>query len=113
MTYDLYNLLWRPWCVSGDFEEKYKWKALKQILDYFKDNNKWSRSKLKKLRNQSIKSEADIHMMLTELKSREKELPEFDGKGKKDYFRDRQCPYFDALELLDFYQKIPGREGEQ
>ena len=111
MKFNRYNLLWRPWCVTGEFEEKYSWKSLKQILNYFRNNPKWSRSKLKKLRNESIKSEADIDMLLEELKSRERELPEFEKD--RNYFRERQSPYFDALELLDFYLEIPGQEGEK
>lgn len=108
-----YNLLWRPWCVSGECEDKYKWQWLRQILNHFEEDKTWSRSKLKKLRNQSIKSEAEIKMMLEELKSRKMELPEFEKEGERDYFRENQSPYFDALELLDFYLEVPGKEGEK
>lgn len=109
-----YNLLWRPWCVSGECEEKYRWTLLKKILNHFKTDNNWSRSKLKKLRNQSIKSKAEIEMLLVELKSRKMELPEFEKKEEPkelNYFRENQSPYFDALELLDFYLEVPGKEG--
>lgn len=114
MEQDCYNLLWRPWCVVGDFENQYQWKNLKeQVLDNFLDTSCWPRSRLKKLRNDSIKSKADIKILLEEFKSRGKILPEFEGSSS--YFRenDTRTPYFDALELLDFYIELPNREGEE
>jgi hypothetical protein len=47
------------------------------------------------------------------MKSREKELPLFENSN--EYFRenDHHTPYFDALELLDFYISIENVGGEQ
>jgi hypothetical protein len=108
-----YHLLWRPWCIAGDCDSKYRWDQLKtQILFPFQNTYQWPRSRLKKLRNESIKSKADIDVLIEEIKSRDVELPEF--AGEREYFRayDRQTPYFDALELLDFYIDIQ-RQGDE
>jgi CRISPR/Cas system-associated protein Cas10 (large subunit of type III CRISPR-Cas system) len=110
---ECYNLLWRPWCIAGDCDSKYRWEQLKtQILSPFQNTDEWPRSRLKKLRNESIKSSADIDVLIEEMESREKKLPEFAGERK--YFRedDRQTPYFDALELLDFYIDIQQQGGQ-
>ncbi|MDQ1353801.1 MAG: hypothetical protein QG657_4108, partial [Acidobacteriota bacterium] len=109
-----YNLLWRPWCIEGHYDSKYRWKEFREkILNHFQDTNEWPRSRLKKLRNESIKSKADIYVLLEEMKSREKELPLFENSN--EYFRenDHHTPYFDALELLDFYISIENVGGEQ
>jgi hypothetical protein len=111
MQKNQFHLLWRPWCVAGEVEKQYRWSNLKEILQEFKDQDQWPRSRLKNLRNQSLRSETDIRMLLSEFKSREWYLPEFNGK--RDYFIDgpiSQSPYFDALELLDFYLDIPVKE---
>jgi CRISPR/Cas system-associated protein Cas10 (large subunit of type III CRISPR-Cas system) len=110
---ECYNLLWRPWCIGGDCDSKYRWQQLKtRILIPFQNTGEWPRSRLKKLRNESIKSSADIDVLIEEMKSREKKLPEF--AGESEYFRedDRQTPYFDALELLDFYIDIQQQGGQ-
>jgi hypothetical protein len=98
-----YNLLHRPWCAAGDCDEKYKWSNLKKILEEFKDEQEWPRSRLKHLRNESIKSKKAISALLAEYESRDLVLPDF--LEKKDYLdEDNGTPYFDALELLDFYE---------
>lgn len=105
-----YNLLWRPWCIIGDTEEKYMWDKFKLMYQYFtRDDKKWPRSKLKALRNEAIKSDVSIKLLLKELKSRGKELPAFNG-NKDNFFIDNQAPYFDVLELLDFYTEFPEEE---
>ena len=96
-----YNLLWRPWCLAGEVDDKYKWENLKNIC---KEINKWPRSKLKALRNEFIKSEDSITNLINELKSRDVDLPVFDRS--REPFRYKQTPYFDALELHDFYIEL-------
>jgi len=99
-----YKLLWRPWCIAGQCDSQYRWKDFREkILASFHDTDKWPRSRLKKLRNESIKSKADINVLLEEMKSRQMTLPEFEQSS--EYFRENgnKSPYFDALELLDFY----------
>lgn len=108
MRLNQYHLLWRPWCTAGHVEEQCKWEHFKHIFNEFNDMDKWPRSRLKRLRNESIKSETDVQLLLSEFKSRKKPLPLFDGNN--EYFREHRCPYFDALELLDFYIEIPGME---
>lgn len=104
MESNQYNLLWRPWCIAGPCDSQYCWKDFREkILTPFQDTHKWPRSRLKKLRNESIKSKADIDVLLEEMKSRGMPLPDF--AESCDYFRENnnKSPYFDALELLDFY----------
>jgi hypothetical protein len=110
---ECYNLLWRPWCIGGDCDPKYRWQQLKtRILIPFQNTGEWPRSRLKKLRNESIKSKADINVLIKEMESRKIELPEF--AGERAYFSENgsQTPYFDALELLDFYIDIQQQGGE-
>ena len=104
-----FHLLGRPWCTAGETEAHHRWHNLHSILMSFKDENRWPRSRLKRLRNVSIKSETDIRLLLAEFASRGQALPDFDGK--RDYFVNHQSPYFDALELLDYYENIPEEEG--
>ncbi|MBN2009972.1 hypothetical protein JW960_11570 [candidate division KSB1 bacterium] len=110
MLYDQYNLLWRPWCVAGNVDEQYKWEQLKSIFDEFvnknkDENNPWKRSRLKKLRNTMIKSDNDIRTLLAHYNSRGIGLPSFNGV--KAVFPDNnQTPYFDALELIDFFEQL-------
>ncbi len=98
-----YNLLWRPWCVAGNCDEKYNWQNLKNI--YSKFEIEWKHSRLKKLENKITTSKKDMENYIMECKSRGFGLPEF--PGGHDHFIEEQTPYFDALELLDFYVPIP------
>ncbi len=106
MKYDQFNLLWRPWCVAGDCEEKYKWENFKKIFEkMFKDSKeKWPRSKLKDLRDEFLKGKEAAEFFVRFCENRGKKLPEFNGNN--EIFRDNQTPYFDALELLDFYIEL-------
>ena len=106
-----YNLLWRPWCIAGDTEEKYMWDKFKLIYQYFTgDDKKWPRSKLKALRNEVIKSKVSVDLLVKELKSRGKKLPDVNGTKGNFFIDDKQTPYFDVLELLDFYTEFPEEE---
>lgn len=108
-----YHLLWRPWCIAGDCASRYQWEQLKtQILVPFQNTDEWPRSRLKKLRNESIKSRADIDVLEEEMKSRDLKLPEFEGQSRYFQRSENQTPYFDALELLDFYIDIQEQGGE-
>ena len=106
MKYDQFNLLWRPWCVAGDCEEKYKWENFKKMFEKMFKNSKekWPRSKLKDLRDEFLKGKESAEFFVRFCENRGKKLPEFNGNN--EIFRDNQTPYFDALELLDFYIEL-------
>lgn len=103
LSFTRYNLLWRPWCVIGDVDQEYKWQDLKTIHCQFRKD--WTRSRLKTLRNTLIKSEQDVISLLAHYNSRGYFLPEFEGK-KEPFPSNNQTPYFDALELLDFFFEL-------
>jgi hypothetical protein len=64
--------------------------------------NSWPRSKLKNLRDAFIKGKEEVEFYVKFCKSRGAELPDFCG-GNGEIFYDNQTPYFDVLELVDFY----------
>ncbi len=100
MKYDQFNLLWRPWCVAGECEEKYKWKKFTELFNKMIKN--WPRSKLKNLRDAFIKGKEEVEFYVKFCKSRGTELPKLWNNDDKIFY-DYQTPYFDALELIDFY----------
>jgi hypothetical protein len=126
IKYDQFNLLWRPWCVEGECEDKYKWEKFKEIFNKMmmgwsqskerglknasimekeevkKRKDSWPRSKLKNLRDAFIKGKEEVEFYVKFCKSRGAELPDFCG-GNGEIFYDNQTPYFDVLELVDFY----------
>jgi len=119
MRYPQYNLLWRPWCIAGECGELYDWQTFKAIHHAFTKKDKkeddevlWKQSRLKKLRNVMIKSESDIDCLIQEYQSRGFTLPKCFGDcepfktNHDDDSELQQTPYFDALELLDFYEPI-------
>lgn len=119
MRYPQYNLLWRPWCIAGECGELYDWQTFKAIHHAFTKKDKkeddevlWKQSRLKKLRNVMIKSKSDIDCLIQEYQSRGFTLPKCFGDCKPfktnhdDVSKLQQTPYFDALELLDFYESI-------
>lgn len=110
-----YNLLWRPWCIAGKTDQKYLWNLFQDIDTEFTREKKknedeilWKRSRLKKLESEIARSEYDAQSYIRECKSRGFRLPEC--LGSSDLYRERQTPYFDALELLDFYVEFPKAE---
>jgi len=116
LRYSRYNLLWRPWCVSGDVGKKFKWEHFKEVFREFKKEKgegkpKWPRSKLKALRSEFIKSIEDVETLVMEFESRGLELPDFAGQEMENKVfvkNTNQTPYFDALELIDMFIDISG-----
>lgn len=101
-----YNLLLRPFCVTGRFEHVDMWSAIEKLYKEIKE--KFPRSRLKNLRNGFISSENDVEMLQKQNASRNYTLPDFEmGSDLKcndtHIFRNNQTPYFEPLELLDFY----------
>lgn len=127
MKYEQYHLLWRPWRVVGTCKECGKlydwnelvriWKALNPEIEQLNGQTQWKQSRLKHLRNAMIRSWEELKDIREEFESRRFELPTFlDSQcifKKFDKSRLRQTPYFDAIELLEYYELIPAVKGGQ
>lgn len=108
MKHARHNLCWRPWKVGANtLNDPNSWDVLKEM--YMELTSKWPRSKLKDLRNAFISGEPAVKTLLKEAVSRDQKRafqkrhnvnPDtgFDAEG--------MTPYFDALELLDFFIDI-------
>jgi len=100
-----YNLLLRPFCVSDNSEPIYNWAKMKAL---YTEMNKFPRSRLKNLRNSFISSESEVNLRRNENKSRGYQLPKYEIRDNRyvsdnKLFTENQTPYFEPLELLDFY----------
>jgi hypothetical protein len=100
-----HNLLWRPLRVGSQGRTPYTWKEIDRILAEF---SSWPRSRLKDLRNAMVRGFEASQLVVKEALSRGLELPAMPDPavptGDNALFTtENQCPYFDALELLDFY----------
>ncbi len=103
-----YNLLLRPFGVAGtDPERRDNWHKTEQLYMEFNSRKKWPRSRLKNLRNSFIVSREEVEALQKENSSRRYQLPEFRVTGTTfddgQIFHRNQTPYFEPLELLDFY----------
>ena len=128
MNYAQYHLLWRPWRIVGNCEEcgkLYDWKELMRLWNDMnpditqpEDQTQWEQSRLKRLRNAMIRSVEELNEIRQEFESRGFKLPPFLSsqkifKKRADKSSFRQTPYFDALELLEYYEPIPAVKGGQ
>ncbi len=128
MNYAQYHLLWRPWRIVGNCEEcgkLYDWKELMRLwkemnpdIPQPEDQTQWEQSRLKRLRNAMIRSVEELNEIRQEFESRGFKLPPFLSsqkifKKRADKSSFRQTPYFDALELLEYYEPIPAVKGGQ
>lgn len=84
-------------------------KFLKEGMRHFTHHPKqggWPRNKQKELVDVLRKGEADIEYFMEEIKARELKLPAKTGKAfHKKLWDGNETPYFDMIELLDFYPK--------
>lgn len=118
LIYKQYNLLWRPWVLGDNAKDEYNWEKLRMIFREFNcsdEESGWGRSSLKALRNAFIESEQSVMNVVKQKKSRKKELPVFTRQLEHPFaYRNEtgtilnQTPYFDALEILDFYFYLEG-----
>lgn len=108
----LYNLLWRPYSVVGvakDSDDDHSWdSALANLESLNGDDGSgrgWPRSKLKGLREALCASIEEARLFCEECKSRGNVLPD----RKSDPFAEKplQTRWYDSLELLDSYVRIP------
>lgn len=79
-------------------------KSLKKGIVEFRE--KWPGNKQKALRDVLTKGEAAEEYFLTELNARGLSLPNFGSPGfSEKIWQDNKTPYFDMVELMDFYPK--------
>ena len=97
------ELCLRPYRVTG---EKNDYQDLKKCLDGIKDikEQKWPNSKLKDLRKALTLSRSSMEMFLKEMEFRGRKLP--DISNYPEGWGNGVTPYFDMLELMEFYPKI-------
>lgn len=106
-----YKLLMRPYKLS-DFKELLKGVAeLKsKVKKDNKDRSRYSRSKIMKLREALFLGKTEIELFEIELKAKELKLPEYkDFKGNRIVINS-ETPYFDMLELMEFYPDFALKE---
>jgi len=112
--YSQYNLLLRPFCVDGEADNYYQWEKMENLyfdlaIDYDgKKQKTFPRSRLKNLRNGYISSKEEVEQIIKQNASRDYILSDFsirDGSkcSNSKPFLEYQTPYFEPLELLDFY----------
>ncbi|MHA1279620.1 MAG: Cas10/Cmr2 second palm domain-containing protein [Candidatus Helarchaeota archaeon] len=108
MTFPRYHLLWRPWIVGKAFNDQriYQFDEFKKVYRYFLHDtkNKWPRSRLKDLQQAYLTSYAEVIHVLQKARSRGYQLPPMDGE--ENGFVQNQSPYFDCLELMDYYIEL-------
>jgi len=111
------NLLMRPYkLINNDVETSFDL-LIKNTSQLFKKDNKTGKqsipnSKIKELREILTKGEASIAMLIKEFEAREISLPDIKGKDyKTSLFCDNKTPYFDMLELYEFYPKYELEKG--
>jgi hypothetical protein len=116
LQYPQFNLLWRPWCIRGEFDALYQWKNLVQII---RDFQNWPNSRVKELRNALIGDAHTVDLLLEQFKSRGIKLPVFaDYSMSGLFFKDqsgkewRMTPFFDAIEAREFYSLSSDFSGE-
>ncbi|MEJ9152464.1 hypothetical protein [Bacillus smithii] len=104
-----YHLLWRPWLVSDSerySDDSHNFQHFIQIYQEFTfGGSKWPRNKLKQLEFALSKGKLETASFLSEMESRGFQLPIFPPKRTTNGFTsDNQTPYYDVLEMLDFFQ---------
>ncbi|TXT67218.1 MAG: hypothetical protein BAJALOKI1v1_150017 [Promethearchaeota archaeon] len=105
-----YNLLWRPWCIpttngSFQFMNDHNWSDLLSLIERFKNkDNKWPKNKLIRFKKSFLETAERVDQFKLELERRELKIPEFSGSS--NIWKDRKTPYFDALDLMDYYYQI-------
>ena len=109
-----HNLLWRPLKVASQGETPYTWKEIDRIIAEF---SSWPRSRLKELRSAMVEGHEAARLVIKEASSRGLELPSMPNlaapaEDNALFTVDNQSPYFDTLELLDFYAGRTEWKGE-
>ncbi len=102
--YPAYNLLIRPFKVNCNDSKVYNWFSYKSaLLQVLTSNEKIPRSRLKGLRNSFQNSEETVQQYHRINLSRGYKLPNFANYSNEKLFSNNQTPYYEILELMDFY----------
>jgi hypothetical protein len=102
------NLLLRPFCVEGENVQGIdRWKNILNLYETM--TKKWPRSRLKTLRNNFIISEEAVQTFqkINSSRGANYQLPRYEMNNttchNNKLFIEYQTPYFEPLELIDFY----------
>jgi len=110
MRMEQYNLLYRPWAILGKWGKnetysRFEWDYFEKKINYLKSySSKWPRSQLKNLQKSFHISKDKIREVILENKRRNRELEDSVELESKEW---TQTPYYDIIELIDYYNKIP------
>ncbi len=105
-----YNLLYRPWAILGKWGKnetysRFEWVYFEKKINHLKSySSKWPRSQLKNLQKSFHISKDKVREVILENKRRNRELEDALGLESKEW---TQTPYYDIIELIDYYNKIP------
>ncbi|MCF8011041.1 MAG: hypothetical protein K9L17_01065 [Clostridiales bacterium] len=98
------KLYFGPYIISN-LQETKSITNLKNGIKEFGDKEKWPRSKVKELRSVLPLGKSEVEKFIRELRGVRLRLPYI--TGEKDYsingWEDKETPYFDMIELLEFY----------
>lgn len=109
-----YNLLARPWNISGPKGKGMEWREFDNMFcSMTKSEERWPRSRLKQLRHAFSISEEAATEYVRECESRDKKLPKVGKWNGKEPFTNGITPYFDCIELLDYYVALAEKGDEQ
>lgn len=103
-----FNLLRRPYCVTGGGREHEAWKNVLDVAREFRSDT-WPRSKLMDLRAAFYTSKEAVNSMIEEFGARNLHLPSCgNGVNVKTGFDEAAhiTPYIDAMELVTYYNEL-------
>jgi hypothetical protein len=108
-----YNLLCRPYVINSkskledDINLNFLWRNIRdQVIDLKSKNSDWPRSNLKRLQKSFHVSKEKVREVILENKRRGRKLPFSDKLESGDW---TQTPYYDIIELIDYYNEIPNK----
>ncbi|RKX53361.1 MAG: hypothetical protein DRP50_05985, partial [Thermotoga sp.] len=98
------NLHFGPYRIDGVVSEDSHIENLKNIIKGLKE---LPRNKVMQLREVLYRDERDAKMFVEELNARGYKLPEIPGFNyHKKIWQDKKTPYFDAIEIMEFYPEV-------
>jgi hypothetical protein len=93
----------RPYRITKEQTDHLNLSECLKGIQYL-SNNSWPRSKLKELREVLTLGPSAVTMFISEMEYRGKSLPDISGtEAKKTGWLEDITPYFDMLELMEFY----------